>query len=516
MNTRQHPLRWLMALLGLTLVFGATGQVVFNDIRGLDVDSNTIITLDDQIITPPQLQEIIGLGYKGRFRVANDVNATVSTGTLTELHLIIDYKGIVTGLNPLRVMDQALLVTGDTVKVNFTDLTDLQPGDEVSVSGIIAADGSMQAGRVEKVSNPLSEWKVRGYLTAVNNPTGTVQIGGLRIASAGLTISDCPAALVVGEFVEIRGSADAAYQAGSTWQTASQLQCQAPDIDQDPDGAVPALVEGMVENLIDFSSFTLNELLVVIDGNTRFDNGELEHIDVGTKVEVQGILDSDNGILAASIIRFLNDRVKVKAAVAPADIVPGQSITLLGLTFRATPQTRDDEGILANGLTADRQVEVRGFVDDDGQLFALRVRDRGSPDVQSSDLRGVVTAVNAPLVEIQGVPLDTTGSELIVNDETVTAAVFFSMVRPGAQVEVDDATFDAVSGQLSGGTVELRETEEEDVPDGAPPQAPPAKQGQVRKNIPQTKEIIGLGFTGGRGVATVTRTDNIIYRASFD
>ncbi len=500
---------YLMLLAGWFAISQlASAQVVFNDIRGLDVDDNTVITLDDQLITPPQLQEIIGLGYKGRFRVANDVNATVSTGTLTELHLIIDYKGPVTATNPLTVMDQGVLVTGDTVLANLTDPATLQIGDEVSISGIIAADGTLQAGRLEKESTPLSQWKIRGYLTGIDNPPGTVQMGALTIGTSGVSVVDCPASLLVGQFVEITGSPDVNYQPGGTWQTASQLSCQAPDVDQDPDGDVPALVEGMVEAIIDFSSFRMNELTVVIDPNTRFDNGEAEHVDIGTRLEVQGILDSDNGILTAGIIRFLDVRIKAKGVVTPAAIVPGQSIQLFGLVFKITPQTRDDEGILANGLTADRQVEVRGFVDDNGTLYALRVRDRGNPNLQHSDLRGPVTMEASPMLNIQGVSVDTTNSQFMVGDLLVTAAEFFDLVQIGSQVEVDDAAFDPVTGQFSGGLIELHEVEEEDVPDSAP-------DDPVNKGV-STKEIIGLGFTGGRGVATVTRTDNIIYRASFD
>jgi len=486
----------------------ALAQVVFNDIRGLDVDDNTVITLDGQLITPLQLREIIGLGYKGRFRVADDVNAAVSTGTLTELHLIIDYKGIVTSVNPLAVMDQGVLVTGDTVLENLTNPALLQVGDEVSISGIIAADGSMQAGRLEKETAALSQWKVRGYLTGVDNPVGTVQMGALRVDMTSVSVVGCPASLLVGQFVEITGSPDATYQAGGTWQTASQLACQAPDVDQDPDGEVPALVEGMVDAIIDFSSFRMNDLTVVIDSGTRFDNGEAEHVDIGTRLEVQGILDSDNGILTAGIIRFLNIRIKAKGVVSPAAIVPGQSIQLFGLTFNQTPQTRDDEGILANGVSADRQVELRGFVDDDGQLYALRVRDRGNPNPQHSDLRGPVTAVTNPLMTVQGVPVDTSNSQFIIDGQIVTAAEFFAQVQPGAQVEVEDAVYDSPSGQFSGGIIELHEAEEEDVPDSAP--------GNPENKQAPTKEIIGLGFTGGRGVATVTRTDNIIYRSSFE
>ncbi len=506
-----HRIFVACGLCVLGLAPEAPAQVVFNDIRGLDVDSATLITVDDAVITPPQLQEIIGLGYKGRFRVGNDVNASLSHGTLTELHLIIDYKGIVTATSPLRVMDQPVLVTGDTVLVGVNDVSSLQIGEEVTISGVIAADGSMQASRLEKPAQPLLEWKVRGYVQAVGTPVGTVQVGSLLIGSASVTVTGCAGSMpVVGDFVEIEGTADAAYSAGGIWQTASTMSCQAPDIDQDPAGEVPALIEGIIASVIDFSSFVINGVTVLIDNNTDIDNGELEHLDVGTKVEVQGILDSDNGLLSASKIRFLDIRLKAKGVVSPADIQPGESITLFGLTFQSTPQTRDDEGILANGLNQDRQVEVRGFVDESGQLFALRVRDRGSPDPQNAELRGPVTSINPPLLSIQGVMVDTSASTFMLDDQPISAADFFAMLQTGSQIEVEYAVYDAATGQFSGGVVDIHEAETEDYPDSGPGDPVADKAGST------TKEIIGLGFTGGRGVATVTRTDNIIYRSSFE
>ncbi len=498
--------------LAVMLVMGVGGiqaQVVFNDIRGLDVDDATLITVDGVVITSSQLQEIIGLGYKGRFRAGSDVNVSVSQGTLTELHLIIDYKGIVTSTSPLRVMDQPVLVTGDTVLVGLNDVATLQVGDEVSISGIIAADGSMEATRLEKPAQPLSEWKVRGYLQAVNTPPGTIRIGDLQVSTGTVTFSDCTNGPGVGDFVEIEGVADAAYSAGDVWQTASTLTCQAPDVDQDPDGEVPALIEGFITAVIDFSSFVINGVTVLIDNDTEIDNGELEHLDVGIRVEVQGILDSDTGLLSANVIRFLNIRIKAEGVVSPSDIQPGQSISLFGLVFQVTPQTRDDEGILANGLAQNRQVEVRGFVDDTGQLFALRVRDRGSPDPDDAELRGPVTSINPPLLSIQGVMVDTSASTLMLDEQPISATDFFAMLQVGSQIEVEYASFDAANGLFTGGVVDIHEVETEDYPESVP-EDPTDKVGSV------TKEIIGLGFTGGRGVATVTRVDNIIYRSGFE
>ena len=517
MKTNTIFTTYLLSLLFISLI--ATGKdpvetkeivgsgifsTTINDIRNYTINQDTLIFLDKTAIGQ-SLYEIVGSGYKSRFRLLNDVNANSTVGTLESITLITDIKGIVTTLNPLTIMNQNILSTADTVLVNLNAVTDLLVGDSVEVSGYINQDNSLQVSRIEK-KTALSSWMLRGYVTAITG-SSSFNMADLNILSNGLTPL-CPNSnIVVGDFLEIEATVDGSFTTGQPLSTLTALECQSPDIDPTPEGIIPAVIEGFVSQVFEPPTplvFMLNDIRIETDDQTIFDNGETEHIDLGVNIEAQGLLDSDAGTLVASKIRFLQHRVKIKAPLANKDIILGQSITILGNLFLATPQTIDDDFILANGLTSDQQVEIRGFIDSSGQGYLLKVRDRGSVDFSDVSLRGDVSILNNPFITVLNTVIDATNS-LIEDEENqvITLAELFAVLEVGSQIEIEDAFYDHNNNTLSGGTIEIDEIETEDDPDSA--------------TIVNTKEIVGSGiFSAGKGIATITRTTDIIFNSGFE
>ncbi len=471
-----------------------------NGVREFTVDTNTIIRKDG-IVVSQQKRDIIGTGgFKIRFRVANDVNTNISKGTFTEIDLISDIKGPVTALHPLTILDQSVLTTADTILDNITSIDNLTLGDFVSVSGSINEnDNSMELSRLE-LDNTISEWKLRGF---ARNITATdFSIGTLTINSNAVTVTNCPNGFIENEFVEIKSTPDASFTAGNPLTTLTSIECQTPDVYQDSNDTIPVVVEGMVSEIIDLSSFRINDLVIFFDANTSFDNGETEHIDIGTKLEVQGFLDTNSRFINATTIRFVNHRVKFIATVMPSDIVIGESITIFGKQIVTTPDTRDDDVIISSGLMEQRQVEVRGFIDSAGSLFAERVKDKGAPDNQDVKLRGDITAISQPILEINGVSIDTSSSLFELSTGIVDASTFFAVIQVGMQAEIEQANYDNNTNILSVGTIKLIEQELEDDPDNA----------KNSKNKSSKGDIIG---TGGIGLATVTGVE-IIFLSGFE
>ena len=480
-------------------------STTINDIRNYTINQNTLIFLDKTAIDQ-SLYEIVGSGYKSRFRLLGDVNANSTSGTLESITLITDIKGIVTSINPLTIMDQNILSTADTVLVNLNAVSDLLVGDSVEVSGYINQDNSLQVSRIEKEMT-LSLWKLRGYVTAVTG-SSSFNMADLNILSNGLTPTCTNNNIVVGDFLEVEATVDGSFSTGQPLTTLTALECQSPDIDPTPEGIIPAVIEGFVSLVFDPPTplvFMLNDIRVETDSETIFDNGETEHIDLGVNIEAQGLLDSDTGTMIASKIRFLQHRVKIKAPLSNKDIVLGQSITILGNQFLATPQTRDDDLILANGLVSDRQVEIRGFVDSSGQGYLLKVRDRGSVDFADVSLRGDVSVLNNPFISVLNTVIDTTNSFIEDEDgQPITLAELFVVLEVGSQIEIEDAFYDNNNNTLSGGTIEIDEVETEDEPDSV-------------GGVVNTKEIVGSGiFSAGKGMATITRTTDILFSSGFE
>jgi hypothetical protein len=494
----------LVLLIIVFSTFANTQSIKVNGIRDFIIDSKTLISVDGVIIDNNTLFEIIGHGgYKIRFRVGEDVNATISTGTLSELDFISDIKGPITNLNPLTILEQSTFITSDTNLVNLISVTDLNVGDLLEVSGSInELDNSMQLSRLE-LDNTISEWKLRGFARNITVPSFT--IGNLTINTNAVAATNCPNGFIENVFVEIKASPDVSYASGNPLTTLTSIECQTPDVFQDPNNTIPAVVEGMVSEIIDLTSFRINDLVVFFDANTSFDNGEAEHIDVGTKLEIQGFIDTNTRFVNATTVRFIHHRVKFIGPVLPADITVGESITVFGKQISAIPQTRDDNSIISAGVVAERQVEVRGFIDSAGTIYALRVKDKGTPDNSDTKLRGDITAISQPVIEINGVTVDATSSIFEIGTGTVDITTFFSMIQIGMQLSIDNASFDNNTNILSSGKLELVEQELEDDPDDF----------NKSNSIPVINEIIGHG---GVGLATVTRIEinELIFNSGFE
>ncbi len=487
----------VLQLVFLSLIVNAN-TVTVNSIRNFIVDSNTIISLDG-VAGGQSLFEIVGTGgYKIRFRVADDVNPTISAGTLSEIHLISDIKGPITSLQPLTILGQEVFTTGDTVYKNIGSDAKLVPGDIVAVSGIInAIDNSMQLSRLE-LDNSIDQWKLRGFARNINANTFT--IGGLVVNKNLIPVDNCNNGFNENTFVSIEALTDLNYDGVLPLDTLLSITCESPDVDQDSNNSVPVVVEGFVSGIIDLAAFEINNLDIFITVNTDFDNGETEHIDIGTKLEVQGTLDTNTRQITATTIRFVDHRVKMVAPVNPSDITIGNSMLIFGKLVSFIPQTRDDDDIVTMGLTTSKQIEIRGFTDSQGNIFAQRVRDKGDVDSEDVTLRGDVTDINQPMIKVNNIEIDASSSTFELNDGTATIQEFFSVLMVGMQLSIEDASYNQMSNVLSLGNIEIAESEIDDDPDNAIPTQPLSKLGNT------INEIVG---TGGVGIATITIAEPI-------
>lgn len=490
-----------LSVILLFITIQTQAQIInINDIRKFNINENTVITIDGNTINTVPIDIIGSGGYKIRFRIADDVNATISQGTFSEINLISDIIGPITSIQPFTILDQEVFITADTVLDNHSSMNDLSIGNFVKISGAInAVDNSIELSRLE-LGPTISEWKLRGFARNIT-PT-TFSIGTLTVNNNGLTPSNCLNNSINNAFVSIKASADLSYSSGQILTTLTAIECQTADVDEDSNDSVPVVIEGVVSDFVDLVSFKINNLTVFFDEDTSFDNGELEHLDVGTKIEVQGLLDTNNRLIDAQTIRFIHHRVKIIAPVAPIDITLNQSIVIMGINVQIIPQTRDDDEIISSGLIEETQVELRGFVDSEGNVFAQRVKDVGDADAQETKLRGDVTAINQPFITVLGKTIDTTNSFMFLDDITATSEEFFAELQIGMQLSIEDASYNEMTNTLTLGEVEIEEQELEDDPDDF------SKDSSKEVKI----DIIG---SGGVGIATITGSE-VIFNSGFE
>lgn len=456
----------------------AFGSVEINDIRDFTTDANTQFFLDDDPVADQATLEALlcggvpcvatNPGMVARVDIGSDVSADFTSGTAITVNAFNLVKGPVTGINPLQALEQTLLVTGDTVLVNVpgNDHANLQLSDVVEVSGFDNGNNAIQVTRLEfKGANNTGTlvWKLAGKVTAT--AAGEFNIGTQRVVLNGVVARDCAGPVpAVGELVEVKAAEDPGFAAGGdTLDTATDVECQVPGLGVPP-GTAGTVLEAEVEGLVNAPAcaggdFEVGGQCVALLPTTLFEDGDVGDIVIGTKLEAEGDLNTTNGVLTADKIRFRENRVRIEGPVnVPAGGVGG-SFTILGnaIAVNTTSLTEDNDDLINNPANSgNRQIEVRGYVDSNGNVFATELRDRGPGDAGDVRLRGPTTDTCDGNVDteltILGVTVDTdsipANPPALYFNETVEPAVpladddaLCALISVGSNVEAEGGVF---------------------------------------------------------------------------
>ncbi len=466
-----HPAVRRRGLLGVLLLACSAAvlaqqptAVTINHSRVYTIGPATEFRLDDTPISEATARQL-GLGYSVRVEAS-----AVGAGVLQGQALRVDFdnllRGPITAIDPLTALNQPLVITADSVLegVPDGDVGALEIGQLIEVSGFLDIDaGAIVVSRLSTLGNPTTDWKLVGE---VSQATGNgFHIGAQPIDSSGVTATGCPLGVVNGVVVELEALPDPGYTAASTLGQLTELHCEDPAIGTPPPGTTLASLEGIISELPDPlptpPQFGLLGITVQTDAQTTYRAGSIDDLALGVRVEVDGAFDPGTRVLAAREVRFTQPQTRFTAPLAPADLVPGDQVTILGNTVRFNAQTRDEDGLAAGGLGEALQVEVRALLDRDGVLHASRIRERGEPDLQDTRLQGPVAAIAEPMLEILGNAVDTSGARFVDPDgNTLSAGEFFALLQVGIVVSAEDATYDPQLGLLQAGEVQI----EDDLP----------------------------------------------------
>jgi hypothetical protein len=430
-----------------------------NQFRGFNTNAQTQYFIDGEQISGAPGSNTMGLGSRVNVQLGPDANNTVTEGTAQTVFLDNALRGPVTSVAPnLKVLGQAIAYNANTVLIDIPagDLTQVTLGTGLEVAGQIDANNSFVATRITR-SQPENNWRLTGFLTAVNVAASTASVGTQTLSFVGVTPLDCTTPLAIGQYVEVRATPITPFTPPQVINTVTRLRCGTPALP----GTVgaPGAVDGVVSTVNSVTEFKLNAITVTHGPTTFYRNGATDDILPGVRLEVEGIYTAPTSI-TASKIRFIYPIIRLQAPVNPADIAPNTSITILGKTVRNTPQLRDEDGIIANGLNVQTMVEVRGYIDNAGVLFGTRVRTRGAVRPDKYVLKGPVGEINAgePRLKILGININTTTSTFQNStDQPITAAAFFAAVAVGRSVDVSDAFYNAVTNTISGGVIALED-----------------------------------------------------------
>lgn len=431
------------------------GSIIINTSSEFAINANTDITINGETASESDL----GVGMVVSYNIGDDASADLSSGTAVSIEADSLLTGPVTSVNPLRVLRQDVIITSDTVLANVTgnDPANLAIGDIVEVYGFADNVNTVQASRLELKAGGAPVWELTGVASNVVADT-SFSIGNQAAALNGVVPRDCDDGFNNGDLVEVKATAPASFSAGDTLDTVTDVECIAAGlaVPNDPvGGTIPAEVEGFVNSVATPADFVVNGQRILTNAGTRFVDGTVEDLFVGAKVEVEGQFATGTRELTATAVKFKETRVRIEAPLSSADVVAGKSLEILGITVIATALTEDEDGIVASG-NVNQQVEVRGFVDSTGTVFATRVRERGNADPNDVRLRGPVSNIVPPLFEILGVTIDAGSATRIFNaaGNTIDMDQFFDLISDGSNVEVEDGQYDGVS-RINNGEIEI-------------------------------------------------------------
>lgn len=407
------------------------GSVFVNGVR-FDTSNATIIRNELQTT-----ENELNLGMLVTVQ-SNSSNNTASSVSFEE-----DVKGPVDANNnsgTLSVMGQTVITNAQTVFDNG-GLASLTVGTIAEVSGFRNANDDIVATFVENkgAGVNVNTYEVIGIARNVNTAAMTFQIDDLAVNYSAADVNDLVNGMPSeGQLVEVK-DANKAYVANSFMLSATKVELQAPF----GGGANPGArveIESMVTQVISPNMFVIGGLTVVTNANTRFLFGTADQIQVGTRLEVEGTINS-SGTLVASKVKFEDNDARIMGNVFA---MGANSITMLdsnGVVVNVTAQTELEDKTSNNAFTFnDIQVndylEVRGFIGTNSAFIATEL-EREDPD-QDARLRGPVSTFDAVAgtVTILGVTLNTNSQTDFegLNDQVVSKETFFNSLTPGLTV----------------------------------------------------------------------------------
>ena len=453
-NTRVSAGHWAMLGLGLLLVAcgGGTGGMTAGIDRGGITATGTITGFGSvhvngvRYVTTGASFTIDGNpGTESDLRVGQIVRIEGSIAqdgvTATATRVVFDDE--VEG--PVQSIDRAasrFVVLGRTIAVSaqtsFDDrftprsLDGLAVGDRVEVSGRVAANGTVEATRIESKA-PQASVEVKGLVAALDSNARRFALGALTVSYANAQLDGFASGQPAnGDQVEAFGTVD------------SGGVLQATRLEKESDGAAgmadeQADYEGLITRFASATDFSVAGQRVTTTSSTVYEGGTASSLALDVAVEVEGRFNA-TGVIVASKVQFRRGSDTEFAGRVDSVNAAGNSLVVFGVAIRTNSLTRfeDHSGSdlqrfsLADIAVGD-YVEVDAYNDGSGLLATKIDRDDSQGEVQ---LEGVAQDVAAPNFTVGGVAVTTDGNTEFrdTNGVTINAAAFFQ-AAPGRTVK---------------------------------------------------------------------------------
>lgn len=372
-------------------------------------------------------------------RVEGRIETDGINGTATRIVFDDEVEG------PVASIDRAasrLVVLGRTVVVSaqtsFDDeivprsLDGVAVGDRIEVSGRVAADGVVEATRIEKKAAQAG-FEVKGAVASLDAAARRFTLGTQVVSYAAAQLdgfgSGQPAN---GDRVEAFGSVD-----GAGIFVASRVEKEsggaAGNADEQGD------YEGLITSFVSATDFAVAGQRVTTTASTVYEGGTAAGLALDVAVEVEGRFNS-SGVIVATKVQFRRNADTEFAGQVESVDAAGNRLVVLGVTIRVNSLTRFEDHSATNldrfslaNIAVGDYVEIDAYDDGSGLLATSVERDDSQGEVQ---LEGIAQNVAQPGFTIAGVAVTTDGNTEFRdnNGATIGAAAFFQ-AAPGRLVK---------------------------------------------------------------------------------
>jgi len=432
-------------LTAITGVITGFGSVFVNGVE-YETDSSEVSTDDNSSASESDLQ--IGMVIS----LTGSVNDDGTTGTAESIHYEEQVKG------PLESIDLAassLVILGQTVL--FDELTsldnlvliDIVPGDFLEISGFVNAEGQLYATRIEK-ENPTDTLKVEGAISALDGSAKTFNLADLVInyssaSFVNLTETDLANDLAVRVKGDVSSLVDGTF-------TVNQIKAEA--IEEEHNEGDNRHLEGVITTYNSSASFVVNDVNVITTADTEYEHGNAESLTLNVRVKVKGAFDANNSLVASEVRIHQRTELKLEGAVQAVDL-DNKTLTVLDVVFITDQQTKlrdesdhDERFFDLTDLVVGDFVEVKGFVDNNGNNFATKLERKNEDTNTERELKGTVSNIDntAFIFTLVDVVVNTSDATLFegLSGDNVDRAIFFEQLADGMHVEVKGSVTDNI------------------------------------------------------------------------
>lgn len=378
------------------------------------------ILIDDQPGAEAQLRAGQIVTIKGT------VNPDGATGTASEVSFSADVEGPATQIdltnNTFVVLGQTVRVTGSTLfdpAIQPADLTGIQTGTLLEVSGFANAAGELVASRVD-VETAGSNLQVKGAVESLDTTNQTFRINSLIVDYSASTTTT----LANGTVVKVQGTALAS--GGALLATHIEvLPGLGAAANQHLDLA------GIITSFTSASDFVVQGQHVVTDADTQL----VLHgasLGVNVVVHVQGVVNA-SGMLLAKIVEVRTASPALIRGMVDSVTMAGNSLSVLGVQVTISSATvledRSNQHVRQfrlSDLRAGDYVEIHGAEGTPGTVSAS-VLERDNSENRSY-LQGTALNVADPSLSVLGVDVTTNAQTVFlgIGKTPASAAAFFS------------------------------------------------------------------------------------------